>query len=391
MKKLIYTFLLGAACAMPSLSQNYNISNNTEKNATLLGMLTEEDFKMSNASMNLQLFSSASANFVGDTLDNTNFNLNRVRLEIKGHVDKWIDFHYRQQFNKHDDPFTLDNLSSSLELAFINLHANDALSFRVGKQYINMGGYEYYANAILIREFSEFNNRVPCYQAGVSTNLVLNKNHDIAFQVANNRTREDEKMYASGLPEDVEKTKVPFIYTFSWNGYLLNQSLELHYATSLAQQAKKKKAFYVTMGNTYTKGPLATYLDIMYTHQQIDQQGYISEVPTNPLTAKNTEYLTFIVDIDYRIHQRWNVCLKGAYETSRVYKTYGDYQKGLYRRSWNIQSSVEFFPFKKLDLFVFAHYTYRKVIMEDIAKKMGGYQPATQRASLGVIYTIPIF
>jgi len=62
------------------------------------------------------------------------------------------------------------------------------------------------------------------------------------------------------------------------------------------------------------------------------------------------------------------------------YDTY-DFRKGMYRRSWNAQSSVEFFPFKQLDLFVFVLYTYRGVILEKAATRMGvsRYFPADRK------------
>ena len=63
----------------------------------------------------------------------------------------------------------------------------------------------------------------------------------------------------------------------------------------------------------------------------------------------------------------------------------------MYRRSWNAQSSVEFFPFKQLDLFVFVLYTYRGVILEKAATRMGVIEPDTHRISLGLVYSIPVF
>lgn len=129
----------------------------------------------------------------------------------------------------------------------------------------------------------------------------------------------------------------------------------------------------------------------MYTRQGIDQHGVVSRLPGTPHSAMNTEYLSIIGDVDYRVHPQWNVYVKGAYETARVYKSNGDFRKGMYRRSWNAQSSVEFFPFKQLDLFVFVLYTYRGVILEKAATRMGAIEPDTHRISLGLVYSIPVF
>lgn len=53
------------------------------------------------------------------------------------------------------DPYSLDNLSSSLELAYVNLKVHDKFGFTIGKQFVNFGGYEYFVNSIKVREFSE--------------------------------------------------------------------------------------------------------------------------------------------------------------------------------------------------------------------------------------------
>ena len=181
------------------------------------------------------------------------------------------------------------------------------------------------------------------------------------------------------------------MYTVNWNSYYLDKTLQLRYATAVGQQTRKRYSYYFTCGNTYEKGPLLTYLDVMYTRQGIDQHGVVSRLPGTPHTAMNTEYLSIIGDVDYRVHPQWNVYVKGAYETAWVYKSNGDFRKGMYRRSWNAQSSVEFFPFKQLDLFVFVLYTYRGVILEKAATRMGAIEPDTHRISLGLVYSIPVF
>ena len=340
MRKHFLLFLLCLATNASLTAQETLRENNGEP--TLVERLSNGEIKINSAEMNFQLFTSANAEFVGKELDGMNFKLNRVRLEIKGDVGKWLGYHYRQSFNKYSDPYSLDNLSSSLELAYVNLKARHNLNFTIGKQFVNFGGYEYYVNSIRVREFSEFNNLLTAYQAGISGNWQVNPDHELCFQIVNNRNGNDEDIYPTGLPEGTAKAKIPFMYTVNWNSYYLDKTLQLRYATAVGQQTRKRYSYYFTCGNTYEKGPLLTYL-------------------------------------------------KGAYETARVYKSNGDFRKGMYRRSWNAQSSVEFFPFKQLDLFVFVLYTYRGVILEKAATQMGAIEPDTHRISLGLVYSIPVF
>lgn len=372
-------------------SQEIAPSESYEQEPTLVERFTGGKKLIENAEMNFQLFTSANANFTGNTLDGVNFKLNRVRLEIKGNVAKSLSYRYRQSFNKYSDPYSLDNLSSSLELAYVNLKVHDKLNFTIGKQYINHGGYEYYVNSIRVREFSEFNNYLTCYQAGISGNWQVTPDHELSFQIVNNRNGNDDEIYPSGLPTGVKGAKVPFMYTVNWNSYYFDRVLQLRYAGAVGQQSQKKYSYYFTCGNTIEKGPLLTYLDVMYTRQGLDQHGIISHLPTTPQTACNTEYLSVIADVDYRFHPRWNAYIKGAYETGRVYKANGDFEKGMYRRSWNAQSSLEYFPIKGIDLFVFLLYTYRGIKLEEPALEMGAVGPDKHRVSLGLVYSIPVF
>ena len=326
MRKHFLLFLLCLATNASLTAQETLRENNGEP--TLVERLSNGEIKINSAEMNFQLFTSANAEFVGKELDGMNFKLNRVRLEIKGDVGKWLGYHYRQSFNKYSDPYSLDNLSSSLELAYVNLKARHNLNFTIGKQFVNFGGYEYYVNSIRVREFSEFNNLLTAYQAGISGNWQVNPDHELCFQIVNNRNGNDEDIYPTGLPEGTAKAKIPFMYTVNWNSYYLDKSLQLRYATAVGQQTRKRYSYYFTCGNTYEKGPLLTYLDVMYTRQGIDQHGVVSRLPGTPHTAMNTEYLSIIGDVDYRVHPQWNVYVKGAYETARVYKGNGDSGKG---------------------------------------------------------------
>ena len=105
----------------------------------------------------------------------------------------------------------------------------------------------------------------------------------------------------------------------------------------------------------------------------------------------NTEYLSIIADFDYRIHPNWNVYVKGAYETAGVYETNGWFEKGLYRTTWNLQGCVEFFPMRNSELKIFGHLLHKGHKLTERARALGAVSPDTQRISVGLVYTIPVF
>ena len=215
------------------------------------------------------------------------------------------------------------------------------------------------------------------------------------FQVANNRNGEDEDTYLFGRPEGIEKSKLPVISSLNWNGWFADQTLQLRYAVSYGQLAEGKNALYLTAGNIYENGPVLAYLDVLYARQGLDSHGIITELQGSnvpmPVTAQNTEYFTLIGNVDYRIHPHWNVYVKGVYETARVYKSNGTFEKGLYKSSWNAQACVEYFPMKNSELLIFAHLLYKGYNLTNRAQALGGISPDKQRFSIGLVYSIPVF
>ena len=83
----------------------------------------------------------------------------------------------------------------------------------------------------------------------------------------NNRNGEDEDVYVYGRPAQVVKAKIPVISALSWNGRFADKALLLRYAAALGQQGEGKNILYLTAGNTWQKGPVLAYLDVMYSRQ----------------------------------------------------------------------------------------------------------------------------
>lgn len=369
--------------------------NPNDSTPTLLERLSKNERSVTTANMNLQFYTSGAAYLTEGKLDEAAFKLNRVRLEILGTFSRQFSYHFRQSFNKYSNPYSLDNLSSSVEYAFVKWDMSKKFALTVGKQVMALGGYEFYVNAIKVREFSDFNNTISCYQAGVTGTFRLSPTQELNLQVLNNRSGSDEDTYLYGLPAGVEKTRVPMLATVNWNGLFLDQALELRYAASWGQLAKKKNLYYLTAGNILKTGPVTAYIDLMYSREGIDSKGLISNLTNDELytsaTAQNATYFTTIANLDYRIHPNWNVYIKGAYETFGIYESNDYYRKGLYNRTWNAQACVEYFPMRNSELLIFLHFLYKGNVLASNGKALGAVAPDRQRISLGLVYSIPVF
>lgn len=395
MRELITVLALLWMACLPMQAQEEPLVTPNDSIKSLLNRLLPSVNPEVSAHMNLEFYTSAAAYFTEGNFDEAAFKINRVRMEILGSFSKEFNWHFRQSFNKYSNPHALDNLSSSIEYAYVNWKPSEKFNMTVGKQFVSLGGYEYYLNANKVREFSEFNNYVSVYQAGLSAIYNFTPTQELVLQVTNIRSGEDKDMYIYGRPEGVEKAKIPVITTLNWNSWYADKAVQLRYAAAWGQQAKGKNILYLTAGNIYEKGPVIAYLDVMYAREGLDSHGIITDMQGpmvyTPTTAMNTEYLTFIADIDYRFHPHWNAYIKGAYETAGVYKENGIFEKGLYRTTWNIQGCVEFFPMRNSELRIFGHLLHKGHKLTSRARALGAVSPDTQRISFGLVYTIPVF
>ena len=344
--------------------------------------------------INLEFAASANAYFTENRFDESSFKMNRVRLEIIGHLNDNLSYHFRQSFNKYSNPYSVDNMSSSIEYAYITWHHEDKFDLVAGKQYLAVAGYEAYVNGLKVREFSDFNNNFDIYQTGLMGTIKFSPTQHLVLQVANNRSTVDKDVYLYGLPDGLESSKLPILSTACWHGWFADSALHLMYSASVGNLAKGKNLYYLMCGNIYEKGPILAYLDVIYARSAIDNQQRITTLQRNvaaPVTAQNTEYFTVIANVDYRFHPKWNGYLKGAYETAGVYESNGVFAAGKYTTGWNAQACLEWFPFTSDSGFkVFLHYLYKGYELTEKANALGAVLPHTQRISLGIQYIIPV-
>lgn len=373
------------------MAQNETLTSELDSISTIIS-----GFRNIKSHINLEFASSANAYFTDGDFDEASYKINRVRLEIYGRLNRNLSYNFRQSFNRYSNPYSVDNLSSSIEYANITWHQSDRFELVAGKQFVAHAGYEGYVNALRVREFCDFNNNVEVYQTGLMGIIHFTPTQQLILQVTNNRSASDQEIYLYGLPDGVAPAKVPLLATANWNGWFADGSVHLMYSASAGQLAQGNNIYYLMCGNIYEKGPVLAYLDVLYSRGGIDAQQRITSLQGQswgilPTTVKNTEYLTFIANVDYQFHPKWNAYVKGVYETAGVYESNGRFDKGRYITSWNAQACLEWFPFNEDKGFrVFAHYLYKGYELSENTKELNAYIPDTQRFSLGIVYIIPV-
>ena len=386
MKKLALMILLLLPFA--ASAQNESLISYDDSTRTVL-----RNFRHIKSHINLEFASSANAYFTEGQFDEASFKMNRVRLEIIGNLNDDLSYHFRQSFNRYSNPYSVDNMSSSIEYAYVKWHKQDNFDLIAGKQYLAVAGYEGYVNGLKVREFCDFNNNFEIYQTGLMGIIRFSPTQLMMLQVANNRNSTDGEVYLYGLPEGLESSKIPVLATANWNGWFADRTVHLMYSASAGQLAKGKNVYYLMCGNIYEKGPVLAYLDVLYSHSAVDSQQRITTLQRTgqPVTAQNVDYFTVIANLDYKFHPKWNAYVKGAYETASVYEANGPFAAGRYMTSWNAQACLEWFPSSADEGFkVFLHALYKGYSLTENANALGAVMPHTQRISLGIQYIIPV-
>ena len=368
-------------------------NNDAEINDTIPSIVEKIISQRFKTNLKIDFCTSMNATFTENEFDEMTFKLNRLRMDFRGGINQQFSYRVRSSFNKSYVKASTDNIPAALEYANIQWHPKDRFKLTVGKQFLVIGGYEALANSMYVREFSDFNNNMSFYRVAVTGAVKLDqeKNQELLFQISNNRNGKILDMYPAGLPAGVVQTKLPFMTSAAWNGHFADRAVNLIYAAAVAPVAMGEYIYYLSCGNIYEKAPFFAYLDIMYSREEIDTQGRITDLLGGLTTARNVDYLSFIARFDYSFHPKWNVYVKGAYETANVYAANNIYKSGEYLRNWNAQACVEWHPLGKKDgLRLFAHYLYKGYAPGEQARDMNVKMPYTQRASLGVLYVIPV-
>ena len=147
-KLLLFLSIFSAFC---SFAQNPKTLIGKDELPTLVERIIEQRDSAINdgykirkikSHINLEFAGSANAYFSAGNFDEMSFKMNRVRLEIYGKLHDRLSYHFRQTFNRYSNPYSVENMQSSIEYANLKWHVSDKFDLVAGKQFLAVGGYE---------------------------------------------------------------------------------------------------------------------------------------------------------------------------------------------------------------------------------------------------------
>ncbi len=343
------------------------------------------------------------AMFNDNGFDYGKFNMRQLRIEAKGNVNEWLSYRWRQRLNRpNNGGDNIDNLPTSIDIAGIGIKLGDKFSLFAGKQCAAYGGFEFDANPIEIYEYSDMIEYMSNFMTGVNIGYDFTDKQQLNFQVLNSLNGDFESMYGVFNPEmgilgeytAATPSKLPLVYTLNWNGNFANV-YKTRWSASIMSQAEGKNLYYFALGNELTLGKFNMYFDIMYSNDAIDRSGIMTEIvgEVHGHNIFKTSYLSLVTKLNYRFAEKWNVFVKGMYETASVIdhtdpRAYPFIKNGKYRTSLGYLGGIEYYPMES-NLHFFLTYVGRHYMYEEIA--VGHEDYSTNRVSVGFIYQLPMF
>ncbi|MGL4957053.1 MAG: porin [Bacteroidales bacterium] len=324
-----------------------------------------------------------------DEFEEGAFELKQLRLEMKGNINDWLSYRYRQRLNRPSNGSgNIDNLPTSIDVAGVGIRLSDKFSMFAGKQCAAYGGIEFDLNPISIYEYSDMIENMSNFLTGVNLAYDYNKQHQFQLQILNSRNNSSEDTYGN-----LEKAKLPLVYTFNWNGNFMD-IFKPRWSVSVMNETKGKQMFYYALGNEFVvNSKFRGYFDWMYSREGVDRKGIITSIVGGDLSHNvlNTQYNSCVLYLNYMVIPKWHIFANGMYETASISNNTEGFEKGKYRTSFGYLGGVEYYPMKKSDLHFFLSYIGRSYHHTTLANMQGNDTFNTNRVSLGFIWQMPVF
>lgn len=394
------TILLAGAltlCAADAMAQQENDGYRSENEKGIIESIAKIEKKTDKFNLYLNMHGDFDADWNGSTFNEGKFQMKQLRIEAKGNINDWLSYRYRQRLNKGDNQNGYrDNVLRSIDIAGIGIKLNKFQLF-LGKQCASYGGIEFDLNPIEIYQYSDMIDYMSNFMTGVNVAYNFNDNQQLQFQILNSLNESSQEKYG-----DYEKSKLPLVYTLNWNGNF-GGFYKTRWSASVMREVKGENMYYFALGNEFNFSPkFSAYFDWLYSIEGVDRKGIITDIVgganRTKMTSK-TDYMSFILHLNYRFHPAWNIFAKGMYETGGIYKSHDasydgeniTLEKGNYRTAWGYIGGIEYYPFKDRNLHFFCAYVGRNYKFTERAREFGKTDYNTNQLSVGFIWQMPVF
>ena len=216
------------------------------------------------------------------------FLADHLNLNILGHINDRIDYRLRQRLNKK--VFDENYVFNATDFLYVNWQATDRWSFRIGKDAVLIGGYEYDAVPIDVYFYSKFCNSInQGFTFGASAAYKMMDNQLLELQIC-----------TSPLSYGYQGV---YAYNLAWMGRLTDIWNTI-WTVNFVQDMDGRFINYIALGNHFQWDNFLFDLDLM-NRASFEQKDFFG-----------TDY-TVIFKTIWSVG-KWNLCAKGGYESNSI-------------------------------------------------------------------------
>ncbi len=333
----------------------------------------------------------------------TGFANKQLRLEIKGNLTDKLFYRLRHRMNKVNSAKGEDNFAKATDIMMVGYNFSDKLTVMGGKMCQIWGGFEFDENPMYIYQYSDMVDNMDNFMAGAVVSYKPVPTQEIAVEVSNANNGKLSEDYGDNLMSvgpgrkvaALEQAQNPLTFIVNWNGSFFDDKLQTRWSWGTQKQAVGKNSQMLVLGQRLNLPKLQWYFDYMGAWDGMDRLGIASGEAASVYMADagdgmnlrfdDVNYNSFITKLNWQFAPKFNLMLKGTYETASVKDI--EMLKN-YRKSIGWIGSLEYYPVKSQDFRMFLAYIGHKYNYSD---ECGLKDHNTNRIELGFMYRIKCY
>jgi len=335
--------------------------------------------------------------FVDGEYTQTRFRNEQFRLEFRGKVHDKVYFRFRDRYTRAQTSESIDNISRSVDLAYIRVDLSSKFNLYAGKLCADWGGFEFDYNPIDIYEYSDIIEYADNFLTGVGTSYQANSNNQFTVQILDSRTKTFDELY--GSQPNHTQSKAPLAFVANWRGTLFDGKVKTIWSYAIHNEATSTKMNYLALGTEYTAGKFVIAYDYKISDEELDRTHIISDiVPDNlyPFALENTLYIGHWAHLHYRLNEKVNLAFFLMYDIANWKGSDIDPQNTSkeehIRNAWGYIPTFEYYPWKDLNMRFFVNWVGRDYVYSTYAKsRLGARDYSTGRFNIGFVSPLGIF
>jgi hypothetical protein len=341
--------------------------------------------------------------FIDGEYNQSRFRNEQFRLEFRGNVTDKVFFRFRDRYTRAQTSESIDNISRSVDMAYIRVNVTDTWSISAGKMCADWGAWEFDWNPIDIYEYSDIIEYADNFLSGVGFTYTPSNRNQWTFQVLDSRTKTFDELY--GAQPNYTESKAPLAFVANWRGRLLDGKINTIWSYSLFNEAQDANGnganmSYMALGNEFNfSSKFRLIYDFKWSDEELDRTGIVSETIPNDLFAyavTNTLYIGHWVNLRYVVTPKVHLTMVAMLDIANWKNSFNDPNNTTgeehIRNAWGFIPAVEYYPWENLNMKFFANWVGRRYDYSDYAKSsLGAVDYTTGRFTIGFISPLGIF